>query len=55
MMTTTKTAATKIEAYGVKGLQSKAWRKVFANEDALNRWLEKQDGNAEVYGVRDAE
>lgn len=51
MMTTTTATATKIEAYGVKGLKSKAWRKVFANADALNRWLERND--AECYGVRE--
>lgn len=49
---TTKKAA-KIEAYGVKGMNSKPWRKVFKNVEALNAWLEKND--AEVHGTREAE
>lgn len=44
-----------IEAHGVKGMKSAAWRKTFKNREALNKWLEKQDGNAEVHGTRKAE
>jgi len=49
------TKQTKIEAYGVKGLKSKPWRKVFKNMDALNAWLDKQGGDAELQGWREAE
>jgi hypothetical protein len=30
-----------IEAHGVKGLKSTPWRKIFKDEAALNRWVEK--------------
>jgi hypothetical protein len=39
-----------IEAYGVKGPQSKSWRKEFKSANALNKWAEKND--AEVHGTR---
>lgn len=42
-----------IEAYGVKGMKSTPWRKIFKNVDALNKWVEKND--AEVYGTRSVE
>ncbi len=43
----------KIEAYGVKGMSSKPWHKVFSSYDAMEKWVEKND--AEVYGVREVE
>jgi len=43
----------KIEAYGVKGMQSRPWRKVFKNTDALEKWVDKND--AEVHGTRDVD
>ena len=43
----------KIEAYGVKGVKSTPWRKIFPTSDALNRWVEKND--AEVFGTREVE
>jgi len=43
----------KIEAYGVKGLKSTRWRKVFKNGYEMQQWLEKND--AEVEGIRPVE
>ena len=37
----TKTA---IEAYGVKGVASKPWRRTFKSRETLVAWLDKQDG-----------
>lgn len=42
-----------IEAYGVKGMKSKPWRKTFKNAEALTRWAEAND--ATVDGMRDVE
>ncbi len=39
-----------IEAYGVKGLGNKSWRKSFKNRATLVEWAEKND--AEIYGTR---
>jgi len=44
---------TKIEAHGVKGMNSTPWRKTFKNWDALEAWTEKND--AEVYATREEE
>ena len=41
----------RIEAHGVKGLKSTAWRKSFASTEALLAWAEKND--AEIYAVRE--
>ena len=41
----------KIEAYGVKGMQSKPWRKVFKSDEALDAWVEKT--GAEIHGTRE--
>ena len=41
----------KIEAYGVKGMQSKRWRKSFKDEAALEKWCD--DNDATVHGVAD--
>jgi type II secretory pathway component PulM len=40
-----------IEAYGVRGMNSTPWRKIFKTTKALNAWIEKH--NAEVHGIRD--
>lgn len=40
-----------VEAYGVKGLSSKPWRKEFRDYEALNRWCEKNE--AVVHGMRE--
>ena len=45
--------AARVEAYGVKGMKSTRWRKVFKNLAALDKWVEQT--GAEVYGVRDYE
>ena len=50
-----KTKETKIEAYGVKGLKSISWRKVFKSQAAFEKWLDKNEGDVEVYGVRNYE
>ena len=41
---------TKVEAYGVKGMRSVQWRKVFKNFAALDKWASAN--SAEVLGVR---
>lgn len=41
-----------IEAYGVRGMKSKPFRKVFASQAAFARWREAEEGNVEVHGVR---
>ena len=42
----------RIEAYGVKGMNSTPWRKSFKSQADFEKWLEKNDGNVEVQGVR---
>lgn len=42
-----------IEAYGVHGVKSKQWRKTFRSQAAFEKWLDKNEGNVEVYGTRD--
>lgn len=42
-----------VEAYGVKGMQSKPWRKTFRSFDAMHAWVEKND--AEIHGTREIE
>lgn len=44
-----------IEAYGVHGMKSKQWRKIFKNQTAFEKWLDKNEGNVEVYGTREVE
>ena len=39
-----------IEAYGVMGMKSKSWRKVFKDYDQLSTWADRM--NAEVIGTR---
>jgi hypothetical protein len=45
----------KIEVVGVKGVNSKSFRKVFKNQVAFSKWLDKNEGDVEVQGVRDFE
>ena len=42
-----------IEAYGVRGLDSKRWRRKFVDEEAMRKWAEKHD--AEIHGTRHLE
>jgi hypothetical protein len=42
----------RVEAYGVKGMKSTPWRKVFKNQKALEAWMDKNDGDVEVKGTR---
>ena len=49
----TATKQRRIEAYGVKGMKSRPWRRTFKDADALVAWCEEND--AEVYCQRDAD
>jgi hypothetical protein len=40
-----------VEAHGVKGMKSTAWRKTFRSPAALNAWLEKT--GAQMLGMRE--
>lgn len=51
----TNTLTGKIEAYGVRGISSKPWRKVFKSMAAYEAWIEKNGESVEVYGIRDAD
>lgn len=42
-----------IEAYGVKGMMSKSWRKTFRTVEAMCKWVEIHD--AEIIGTRHLE
>lgn len=53
--TTVKAHETRIEAHGVKGMKSNPWRKEFKSHKHLDDWMTKQDGNAELHGVREME
>jgi hypothetical protein len=41
-----------IEAYGVKGLKNRPWRRAFANAEKLLAWCDRND--AIVLGTREA-
>lgn len=45
----------KFEAYGIKGMDSKKWRKVFKSQEQFEAWLAKNENEVEVYGFRDIE
>lgn len=45
----------RIEAYGIIGVRSRAWQRTFKNYAMLEKWLGANEGNVEVYGVRDAD
>ena len=49
----TKHADKPVEAYGVKGVKSTPWRKKFKNQVAFEEWMDKQEGDIEVYGTRE--
>lgn len=42
-----------VEAHGVKGMQSKPWRKTFKNADAMNKWADKNQ--AEIHATREVD
>jgi hypothetical protein len=46
----TATQPGRIEAYGVKGMKSRPWRRTFKDADALMTWGEKND--AQFYAQR---
>ena len=41
-----------VEVHGVKGLQSKPFRKTFATPAAFDRWLDANAGDVEIHGFR---
>jgi hypothetical protein len=43
----------KIEICGVKGMNSTPFRKIFKNQAAMEKWIEKNDGDVEVHGYRE--
>jgi len=43
------------EAYGVRGIKSTPWRRVFKTQKAFETFMDKNEGNIEVYGTRDVE
>jgi hypothetical protein len=49
----TATKPRRIEAYGVKGMRSRPWRRTFKDADTLAAWCE--ENGAEVYGTRDVD
>jgi len=51
--TATKMKPARIEAYGVKGMKSRPWRRTFKDAAALLAWCEEND--AQVYAQRDAD
>jgi len=51
--TTEAVKAMRVEAYGVKGMNSNPWRKTFKSAEALTKWAEKND--AEIQGTRNEE
>jgi len=46
-----RTKSCRVEAYGVRGFQSKPWRKVFRSRAALLAWAEKYD--ADIHATRE--
>ena len=44
-----------IEAYGVKGMDSKPWRKTFKSMAAFEAWVEQNAGNITLGGYRKVE
>jgi hypothetical protein len=40
-----------VEAHGIKGINSKVWRKTFKSIEQAYEWAEKND--AEIYATRD--
>jgi hypothetical protein len=44
-----------IEAYGVKGVKSVFWYETFKNQSAFERFVDKNSGDVEVYGIRELE
>ncbi len=36
---------------GVKGAKSRSFLRRFSNAAAMNKWIEKQDGDIEIYEV----
>lgn len=39
-----------VTIFGVKGLKGVAFTKTFKTEAAMQKWLEKEEGNVEVHG-----
>ena len=46
----------KVEAYGEQGMKSKPWRRVFASQEAFEKWAASEAAeNITVHGFRDYE
>lgn len=43
-----------IEAHGVKGMKSTPWKKTFKSQKHFEEWLDKNSGDVDVHGTRDA-
>jgi hypothetical protein len=37
--------------HGAKGMQSKPFSKRFANENAMNKWMDKEEGNHDIHRI----
>jgi hypothetical protein len=55
METNDTTTSGPIDAHGVRGMNSKAWRKTFKSLAAMEKWLEKAGGDVELQGWRPLE
>jgi hypothetical protein len=42
-----------IEAYGVRGVNSKKWKKTFKSQEAFEKWLDQNKRDVEVSGTRE--
>lgn len=42
-----------IEGYGVRGFDSRRWRRKFVDEEAMRKWADKHD--VEIHGTRHLE
>jgi hypothetical protein len=48
-------ASTKVEAHGVRGMQSTPWRRTFPSWAAFEAWAEKNRENITIHATREAE
>lgn len=48
-------ASTKVEAHGVRGMQSTPWRRTFPSWAAFEAWAEKNSENITIHAAREAE
>lgn len=43
----------RIEVYGIRGLQSKPWRRTFPSQAAYEAWLQQNGDDVQVLGTRE--